>query len=243
MSFALSLTQSQALTALRSVLLTALPSGIEVVQAEDNQVSEPIAPDFVVMQPIMRGRLGTNISSYQDCAFTGSISGTVLTVSALLLGSINVVAQPPLFGPSVLSGTVIAAQTGGASGGAGTYTVSQAQTIASGPLASGVFSMMQPTQLTVQCDVHGPNSADYVQMFSTLLRSSYGCDLFAATGYDVTPLYAGDPRQTPFQNAEQQIERMWNCDVVLQTNSIVFVPQQFFAACSITVKPPVDATP
>lgn len=239
MSFALSLTQSQALAALRSMLLTALPSGVEVVQGEDNVVPEPLGLNFVVITPILRTRLETNSKSYQDCAFTGSVAGTVLTVSSIILGAINVAAAPALFGPSVVSGTAITAQTSGAAGGVGTYTISQAQNIASGPLAAGVLGMGAPTQLTVQTDFHGPNSADYVQTVTTSFWSMYAVDLFAATGYDVTPLYAGDPKQAPFLNREQQIEKMWTTDLVLQTNSIVYVQQQFFNAFTVGIQPPL----
>ena len=239
MAFTLSLTQSQSLSALRTVLASALPTGMEIIQGESSRVPEPIGPDFVIYWPILRARLETNIKNYQDCAFTGSVAGTTLTIATMLLNTINVAAQPTLFGPTVLSGTQITAQTSGTPGGAGVYTISRSQTIPSGPLAAGVLSMLQPTQLTVQCDVHGPASADNVQIITTLLRSSYACDLFAATGYDVTPLYASDPRQSPFLNSESQVEKMWSVDAVLQTNQIVFVPQQFFNALSITVAPPL----
>ena len=240
MPYTLSLTQSQALAALRSVLLTALPSGIEVVQGEDNLVPEPIGPNFVMFWPILRNRLSTNVNSYQDCAFTGSISSTTLTVSAIGIGSINVTAQPTLFGPSVAAGTQITAQLTGTAGGAGTYTVSVSQTLASGPLAAGLTSMLKPSQLTVQCDVHGPLSGDNSEIISTLIRSPQGVSLFNATGYDVTPLYAGDPRQMPWQNAENQIERLWSIDVALQVNSIIWTPQQFAGAVNINVQSPVD---
>lgn len=243
MSMILSLTQSQALAALRSVLLTILPTGIEIIQSEDNLVPEPFGLDFVIFTPILRNRLSFNQYNYQDCAFTGSVSGTSLTVSSVLLGSINTQAQPSLFGPNVLVGTVITGQTSGTVGGAGVYTVSQAQSIASEPLAAGVLGMTQPTQITVQCDVHGPASGDNVQLISTVIHSTYGVGLFQATGYDVTPLYCGDPRQTPFFNKEDMVEKMWNCDVVLQANQIVFSPQQFFAAFKVGVQPPVDARP
>ena len=240
MSYALSLTQSQALASLRTVLLTALPSGIEVIQGEDNQVPEPIGPDFVIFWPILRSRLGTNISTYSDCAFTGSISGGTLTVSSIGMGAINTAARPVLFGPSVASGTQITAQLAGAAGSTGTYTVSQPQTLASGPLAAGIASMMKPSQYTVQIDFHGPNSGDNAEIISVLMRSSQGVGLFQATGYDVTPLYCNDTRQMPWSNAENQTEKVWSVDAVMQVNSIVWIPQQFFSALSVTVKPPID---
>lgn len=238
MAYALSLTQSQCLTALRAVMLAALPS-IEVVQGEDTMVPEPVGPDFVIITPILRSRISTNVDTYSDAAFSGSIAGTSLTVATMTLGTINSAVTPLLFGSGVAAGTYITAQTGGTPGGAGTYTVSKSQTVASGPLAAGLLSMTAPTQLTVQCDIHGPASADNAQIVSTVLRSGYGVDLFTATGYDVTPLYAGDPRQTPFLNSESQIERQWSIDAVLQVNPTVYVPQQYASAVSVTVEPPI----
>lgn len=241
MSYPLSLTQSQILTALRSVLLAALPSGIEVIRGQDNLVAEPVGADFVVMTAILRSRIETNVDLYQDVFFTGSVSGPVLTVSSVSFGTILL--NSTLFGAAVAANTLITAQTGGTTGGAGTYTVSQPQTIASGPLAAGVVTLMQPTQITVQCDVHGPNSPDNVEIISTLLRSLYAADLFKAQGFDVTPLYAGDPRQSPFINAESQVETQWSVDVVLQANQTITAPQQYAASAQVTIKPPVEVTP
>lgn len=59
--------------------------------------------------------------------FTGSISGTTLTVSGTVTGSIIVGAT--LSGTGVTAGTTITAQTSGTTGGAGTYTVSASQTV------------------------------------------------------------------------------------------------------------------
>jgi hypothetical protein len=98
------------------------------------------------------------------------------------------------------------------------------------PLASppiGNRNSLTSMQLTVQLDIHGPSSADNAQMISTLLRDEYACIQFAATGFDVQPLYAEDPRETPFENAEQQTEWRWTVDVVLQTNPITTTQQDF----------------
>src|SRR5471032_2050484 len=99
MGVALSLTESQTLTALRSFLLGVLPSGIEVVDGLDNRVPEPVGPDFVTMTPMLRDRIETNTDTYSDCAFTGVISGATLTVTGISLGSIAVGAT--VFGATV----------------------------------------------------------------------------------------------------------------------------------------------
>ena len=62
----LSLTESQTLTALRSFLLSILPSGIEVVKGQDVRVSEPEGENFVEMTPVMRERQATNVTTYTD---------------------------------------------------------------------------------------------------------------------------------------------------------------------------------
>jgi len=239
MSFALYLTQSQIMTALRSVLLAILPSGVAVIQAQDNLVPEPAGSDFVVMTPLMRTRLETNVDAYADAAFTGSVAGTTLTVSAVRLGAITVGAT--MYAPVVGAVGTILQQLGGTTGGAGTYKLSQSATLSSGPMAAGTMSMMQPTELTVQLDVHGvTGSADNAQIISTLFRSHQAATLFAAQGYDVTPMWASDPRQTPFINAEQQVERMLSVDVHLQANQIVGTQQQFADVVTVNPHAPAD---
>ena len=65
--------------------------------------------------------------------FTGSISGTTLTATAVASG--NLAKNQFLYGPNILGGTYITALgTGG--GGPGTYTVSDTQTVASEAMTS-----------------------------------------------------------------------------------------------------------
>ena len=265
----LSPTQSQIMAAVRSVLLALLPSGVEVIQSQINRVPEPPGADFVVLTPILRTRLSTNVDTYQDCAFTGSIAANVLTVTEtptivneltldsagrllvspggvmeltapVTLGTIQPASQPTLFGVGVAPGTKITAQRGGTPGGPGTYTVSVSQTLTSRPLAAGVMGMRQAIQLTVQADIHGPASPDNAQLVSTVFRSNYGTELFAATGVDVTCLYTSDPREQSFNNAEALVEWVWGVDLVLQANQTVSVPMQFFGELKIALQPPVD---
>lgn len=61
-------------------------------------------------------------------SFTGAISGTTLTVSAVASGTLAV--GQPVSGAGVTAGTVITA-LGTGTGGVGTYTVSASQTVAS----------------------------------------------------------------------------------------------------------------
>lgn len=73
-----------------------------------------------------------------DCAFTGSISGTTLTVSAVASGSLAV--GSVISGGGTLPATVITA-LGTGTGGTGTYTVAMSQTVGSGSLTGlGYFA-------------------------------------------------------------------------------------------------------
>ena len=161
MSVALSFTESQTFAALRSFLLSILPAGIEVVRGQDNRVPEPEGSDFVVMTPILRERLETNVDTYSDTAFIGSISGATLTVTSVSLGAIAAGAQ--LLGNNLAGNTVVTALGTGA-GGIGTYTVSPSQAVASQVIAAGTQMLLQPTKVTIQLDVHGPNSGDNTQI-------------------------------------------------------------------------------
>lgn len=234
----LSLTEVQTLTALRSFIQSVLPAGIEVIKSQGNQVAMPQGPDFVTMTPLSRIRLGMNVDSYSDCAFTGSIAGTTLTVSQMSLGTVVVGAT--LFGAGIAAGTTITAK-GTGTGGVGTYTISQSQTISSEIMASGSKNMLQPTQVTVQVDVYGPDSGDYSQIITTAFRDEYGVQQLLSSGFDVTPLYADEANQTPLIDAEAQFEERWSTRCVLQCNPVVAVPQQFFTAATIGIKP-VDQT-
>lgn len=226
MSVSLNLTESNILSALRSYLLTVLPAGIEVVKGQDNLVAEPIGPDFVTMTPITRERIETNVDGYSDTAFIGSIAGNTLAVTSISLGAISVGAQ--LMGNNLAANSVVTALSTG-TGGVGTYTVSPAQTVASQIMAAGTSTLLQPVKVTIQLDVHGPNSADNTQLVTTTWRDEYAVDLLALanSGYDLAPLYHSEPQQMPFLNAEQQIEERWVVDLALQANPVVTIPQQF----------------
>lgn len=237
MSFVPSPTQSNILIALRSFLLGTLPNGTEVVQGQTNRVSEPISDDFVVMTPFMQNRLATNIDTYADVSFTASISGTVMMVTAVEFGTIAI--GQIVFGVGVSALTKITA-LGTGTGGVGTYTVSPSQTVLSRKMASGGENLLQPTRVTVQLDVHGPNSAENAQTISTLFRDDYAVQAFKMAGFDVVPLYSSDPKQLPFENENQQVENRWVIDAVMQANQTLEVPLQFADELDITL---IDVDP
>jgi hypothetical protein len=61
---ALSLTEDQILTAIRTFLLLIVPDGVEVFKGQGNRVPEPIGVNFVVMTPTGRLRLSTNVVTW-----------------------------------------------------------------------------------------------------------------------------------------------------------------------------------
>lgn len=229
MSIFLSITEAQVNKALRSFLLGAItppPTGFEAVIAQVNRVPEPKSRDFVVITPLRRMRLATNTDRYVDARFIGSVAGSVMAISDVSYGSLAV--GSVIFGVDVATGTTVTGTLTG-TGGTGTYTVSPPQTLGSRVLAAGVAEVLQPTEVTVQLDVHGPSSADIVQTISTLVRDDYGVEAFRIAGYDgITPLYTSDPVQMPFINGENQYEYRWVVEVALEADPIVMnIPQQF----------------
>ena len=217
-----SVTESQIFTALRNFLLSVVPSTVEVFKAQANRVPEPAGVDFIEMTPMFKERLATNIDLYADNFFVGSITGTLLTITEVIAGSLGVGSY--IYGVGVTAGTYIKA-LGTGHGGVGNYTVNISQSVASESLQAGGKTSEQDTEITVQLDIHGPASADNAQIISTLFRDEYAAQQFDGTG--VSPLYAGEPRQIPFLNGEQQIEQRWIVDAVIQINPIVNLPQQF----------------
>lgn len=74
------------------------------------------------------------------CSFTGSISGTTLTVTAVASGLLRI--GSVITGTGVTAGTTITAMGASTIGGVGTYTVNTSQTVASGAMTSGIQSIM-----------------------------------------------------------------------------------------------------
>lgn len=205
-----------------------------VIQGQGNRVAEPAADDFVIMVPLRRERLETNVDTYQDDAWLGSVAAGVLTVTEILNGAVRQGAKPSA-NVSLGANTIVGTQISGSDpGGVGTYNITPSQTVAGDTIfQAGAGFYLQPTKITIQIEVHGPNSADNAQIISTMLRDEYAVDFFAGFGASngfgntITPCYADDPRQMPFSNEEQQVENRWVIECVLQGNFTVRAPQQF----------------
>ncbi|AMM14242.1 hypothetical protein AX768_09185 [Burkholderia sp. PAMC 28687] len=105
----------------------------------------------------------------------------------------------------------------------------------------GTRNYQQSKKITIQIDIHGPASADTTAMISTLFNDQYACDVFAASNFDIQPLYCDDGRQMTFINGENQFEQRWSIEAVLQYNPITSVPQDFADALNVNIIS-VDAT-
>lgn len=237
MTISIAPTEDDIFTALRGFLIAVAPAGVDAFQGEENRVPEPSAKTFMVMWPIMRPRLATNIDNYVDTAFMGSSAGTTLTVASMLIGTI--LPGATLLGTGVVAGTTILSQISGTAGGAGTYLLSTAQTLTSRKLASGDFSAMQETEVVMQVDVHAPDlnlGGNLAATVATLWRDAYGVELVGGINPLIAPLYSDDPRQLPFVNGEQQVEVKWTLDLHMQVNQTVSgIPQAFFDAADLTL--------
>ena len=230
-----SITEADLFTVLGNFLVSILPTGMPVVRGQVNRVAEVEQSDFAVMWPIMLPRLATNIDSYLDCVFTASITGTTLNVTDVNSNFKGIIAVgSTIFGVGITPNTTVTA-FGTGSGGIGSYTISQTQTINSEQMAAGTTTLIQKTEAVVQLDIHGPNSQDNTQIITTIFRDDIGVQFFAASGFDMAPLYSDDPRQMPFLNAESQYEDRWIVDLHIQINPAVILPQQFADALSLTL--------
>ena len=237
MTIAIAPTEDDIITALRGFLLAVAPSGADAFQGEENRVPEPSAKTFMVIWPIMRPRLATNIDTAIDTAFMGSVAGTTLTVTSMLIGTI--LPGATLLGTGVAAATTILSQSGGTAGGIGIYLLSTAQTLSSRKLASGALSAMQETEVVMQVDVHAPDlnlGGNLAATVATMFRDAYAVDLIGGINPAIAPLFSGDPRQMPFINGEQQAEVKWTLDLHMQVNQTVSgIPQAFFDAVDLTL--------
>ena len=233
-------TQSNIQAALKAFLIAVLPPNTRVISGQQNRTAEPIDGDFVVMTTLRFERIETNIDSYADAKFTGSIAGATMTITAVdpdFTGQIGL--GSTIFGVGVAAGTVVTA-LGTGTGGLGTYTVNNSQTISSETLSAGSQTIEQPAKVAVQLDFHSANltdAGDMAQTVSTLLRDAFGTEQFANQdpNYGVVPLYADDPKQMPFVNDSQQYEWRWVVEAMLQANQVVSVPQQFADSVEVDI--------
>lgn len=96
-------------------------------------------------------------------------------------------------------------------------------------------TILRPTQWRMQVDCYGAVAGDRAQTIASLLRDNVACDSFAASGFDIAPLYAGDAKQMPLITGEEQFLERWTFEAVLQTNPVVTVAVDTADILSISI--------
>lgn len=110
-------------------------------------------------------------------------------------------------------------------------------------IEQGTALVTQAVEVTFQLDFHSANvmdSSDAAVAVSTLFRDDIGYQAFVASGLPIYPLYADDPKQMPFINAEQEYETRWTLDAVLQVNAGVTWAQDFMLGPPVITIPPTS---
>jgi len=131
-----------------------------------------------------QNRYTWRISSPSAAVFTGSISGTTLTVTAITNGTIAI--NQALFGVNVSQATVITA-LGTGTGGIGTYTINQSQSVASTQMNSAtvgavVTGAISGTTLTVSAVTSGTLTVGQTIQGSTVTAQTIITALGTGTG-------------------------------------------------------------
>lgn len=229
--------QDDAMTALGAFLQSILPANVDVTQGQVNAVAEPKNSSFVIMTPLRRTRIATNIDTYSDCSFEATFNGNTMNVSSINFGVIDI--GHLLLGVNLVGVPLI--QNVPLGGGPGAYTLSAAQpvTAQSAKFATGILQSMQETELVVQLDIHSADvstAADLAQTISTLFRDDFATLFFFRAGYvGISPLYADDPKQIPFIDAEANYETRYMVEAHLQINAVVTPPQEFADEIHVTL--------
>lgn len=91
--------------------------------------------------------------------------------------------------------------------------------------ASTAKSIKSPTRWAAQIDCYGAQACDRAKAIAALLRDDYACQKFAASGFDIQPLYASDAQQMPLITGEQQYLERWTFEIALQYNGILTLPE------------------
>ena len=128
----------------------------------------------------------------RSASFTGSISGTTLTVTAVASGSISVVdndrAGMAITGTGVTAGTYIKRQLTGTDAGVGTYEVSTSQTVSSTAITGTVHYASLPTRIKLRTAAFGLSANDY-----------HGCELNLVCDWSKAVVAAGTTTLTAGQ--------------------------------------------
>jgi len=167
-----------AIGSLRTPSTLIVDDGVSIVNASGSNGPVLVSSAFNRSFGTCSGTSGTNSTPitwpYVAVNFTGSISGTTLTVSAVSTGTL--VVGMPIAGSGVTAPTYINALGTGA-GGTGTYTVSVSQTVASEAMTGGtdytsIGFDLTGTGLSTGSGASNIQQGDYVQITGWVDNSS-----------------------------------------------------------------------
>lgn len=129
-------------------------------------------------------------------AFTGSISGTTLTVTGTPTGALE--PEHVILGGSVQTNTYIVQQLTGTTGGAGTYQVSVSQTVASTSLTSGMRVLVKDQTTASQNGIYIAQTSAWVRAadFPAGISSFVAPGAFVFVGYGTVNAAVGYVLQT-----------------------------------------------
>jgi len=132
-------------------------------------------------------------------AFTGSISGTTLTVTAISAGTLE--PEHVILGGSVQTNTYIVQQLTGTTGEAGTYQVSVSQTVASTSLTSGMRVLVKDQTTATQNGIYIAQTTAWVRAadFPAGISSFVAPGAFVFVGYGTVNAAVGYVLQTALE--------------------------------------------
>ncbi len=96
-------------------------------------------------------------------------------------------------------------------------------------------TIVDKTQITMQINVFGAATSNYMQAITTLWRDMSAVDFFDALNIDLTPLFTSDVRQAGFITSERQYDDQWTVDLEMQANFTLSLPQQFATEIDVTL--------
>lgn len=127
------------------------PAGVKPFRMKNSRIRRLFIEDAQDGNGLFADALADNVErAATGSTFTGSISGTTLTASAVTGRIVN---GQPIAGTGVTGGTTIVAQLTGGEEGAGTYTVSASQTVASTAMTGTAYTPLIPTISTPDLEV------------------------------------------------------------------------------------------
>jgi len=97
---------------------------------------------------------------------------------------------------------------------------------------TGLVTLRMPSEYTIQVDCYGDTANDTATMLAVLWRDGVAVAQFPD---GITPLYAADARQMPFQNDERQYEERWMVEITLQYNAQVTLPYESAISLDVPV--------